>query len=388
MAASLPRTTPIKILYTLWALLTAALVLDTADDLASLANLAPRPYQEPAPLQLPPNYNPFLAEQLRQQRLSREQERFRQDQFAAMQDVGPLAFHFVCNLWALLGSVGLAAVRFNWGRWSVRRRVLYGGFALAFVLGRPLVGWLSIVMTLIPPGSILGWLVLVAAPPTLLWLAGLLQIILIAALIGAVFAVLVGVPATLFNQILQFEIAAQVFRHKQAGLVGYIVRFGYWLSGEVMPEIPDDTRGARLATPEEATAKNDPRGLSYGWMSGLPLYLYTEKHILIQASTRSGKGTAIILPHLLHYRGSIFCIDPKGENAKASGRFRELVNDKTHYIDPFGLTGKTRSRFNPMRGFNPDNMEAASKALAGAFIIPGEQETSHWVLSALSLIHI
>jgi type IV secretion system protein VirD4 len=118
-----------------------------------------------------------------------------------------------------------------------------------------------------------------------------------------------------------------------------------------------------------------------------PLLLHTEKHVLIQASTRSGKGVAILLPHLLRYRGSVFCLDPKGENAKAAGRFRESVNDKTHYLDPFGITGKKRSRFNPLARFTPANMEAESKALARAFVLTeGPKNDDHWNASAQQLL--
>ena len=44
---------------------------------------------------------------------------------------------------------------------------------------------------------------------------------------------------------------------------------------------------------------------------GLP----TKRHFLTVAATRSGKGTSLIIPNLLHYAGSVIVIDPKGENA-------------------------------------------------------------------------
>ena len=91
----------------------------------------------------------------------------------------------------------------------------------------------------------------------------------------------------------------------------------------------------------------------------------TDKHVLIMASTRSGKGVTLIIPHLLRYAGSAFVLDPKGENAKATGRQRAKLNGKVHYLDPFGISGKPQARFNPLSRFTPDNMEAESKALQG-----------------------
>ena len=46
-----------------------------------------------------------------------------------------------------------------------------------------------------------------------------------------------------------------------------------------------------------------------------PLHYDRRRHLLTVAPTRSGKGVASIIPNLLTYQGSVFIIDPKGENA-------------------------------------------------------------------------
>lgn len=107
-------------------------------------------------------------------------------------------------------------------------------------------------------------------------------------------------------------------------------------------------------------------------------------------STRSGKGVSLIIPHLLRYAGSAFVLDPKGENARATGRQRAAMNNKVHYLDPFGISGKPKARFNPLSRLTLENMEAESKALASALVM-GQQQSGttvrdHWSASAQQLI--
>jgi type IV secretion system protein VirD4 len=142
--------------------------------------------------------------------------------------------------------------------------------------------------------------------------------------------------------------------------------------------------GARFATFKEVSGARNQAGSAFGYHGGRLLRLLTDKHVLIMASTRSGKGVALIIPHLLRYPGSAFVLDPKGENARATGRRRGRLNDKVHYLDPFGISGKPRSRFNPLSRFTPENMEAESKALAGALFASVERD--HWSGSAQQLL--
>ena len=56
----------------------------------------------------------------------------------------------------------------------------------------------------------------------------------------------------------------------------------------------------------------------------------TDKHLLSIAPKRTGKGRGLILPNLLNLPDhSVFVIDPKGENALVSVKYRrgELDND-------------------------------------------------------------
>jgi type IV secretory pathway TraG/TraD family ATPase VirD4 len=180
--------------------------------------------------------------------------------------------------------------------------------------------------------------------PVTLMIAGIVTIGVISAVVGAIFAFFAGIPVTIFNQIFAFEHYLAVFRHQQRGFAGYIARAIYWLRNEPLPKgRPDDSKGARFATDDEIRdlhAGDDPAAMAFGHSDGEPLMLKTDKHVLIMASTRSGKGVTLIIPHLLRYRGSAFVLDPKGENAKATSRQRAtMLNGKVHILDPFGITG-------------------------------------------------
>lgn len=142
-------------------------------------------------------------------------------------------------------------------------------------------------------------------------------------------------------------------------------------------------KGGRFARRGEVAALTKPDGAAFGHYRGAPLMLSTDKHILIMASTRSGKGTALIIPHLLRYAGSAFVLDPKGENARATHRQRRKLNDKVLFLDPFGISGQPQARFNPLSRFTLENMEAESKALAAALVLT---RGDHWTGSAQQLL--
>jgi type IV secretion system protein VirD4 len=65
-----------------------------------------------------------------------------------------------------------------------------------------------------------------------------------------------------------------------------------------------------------------------------------EGHMLTVAKTGAGKGVSVVIPNLLHYKGSAVVIDPKGENFLKTHFHRENgFGEKNHEIslvDPFG----------------------------------------------------
>jgi type IV secretion system protein VirD4 len=74
-----------------------------------------------------------------------------------------------------------------------------------------------------------------------------------------------------------------------------------------------------------------------------------ESHGICVAPTGSGKGRNSLIPHLLTWRGSAVVIDPKGEAAATTGRYRsEVLGQKVVYLDPFHLITESPDSLNPL----------------------------------------
>lgn len=129
---------------------------------------------------------------------------------------------------------------------------------------------------------------------------------------------------------------------------------------------------ARLMGPEEVAKFNakPKRGAAtrVGEIGGEAFGNWTEKHVLIVAGTRGGKGRDLIIPNLQIYRGSVFVLDPKGENAQRTHKDRQEFGPVLA-LDPFGVSGLPSARFNPLRYLAGDSMITDSQTLADALII-------------------
>ncbi len=85
-----------------------------------------------------------------------------------------------------------------------------------------------------------------------------------------------------------------------------------------------------------------------------------DRHILLVAGTRSGKGRACIINNLVHWPGSIVSIDPKGENATLTARRRGTgsefctgLGQEVYVLDPFGTTDPARITETMRAYYNP-----------------------------------
>jgi type IV secretory pathway TraG/TraD family ATPase VirD4 len=116
-----------------------------------------------------------------------------------------------------------------------------------------------------------------------------------------------------------------------------------------------------------------------GTVGGDAFAYATEKHVLVCASTRGGKGRDLIIPNLLAYPGSVFVLDPKGENAQATHEARQAFG-AVKVLDPFGVSGLPSARFNPLsrlKGVTDAQMMAEA-------LIEGKDD--HWTSSARGLL--
>lgn len=124
-------------------------------------------------------------------------------------------------------------------------------------------------------------------------------------------------------------------------------------------------------------------GMRLGTVNGEPCAFATEKHVLVVASTRGGKGRDLIIPNLLDYQGSVFVLDPKGENAQVTYQTRQAFG-AVKVLDPFGVSGLPSARFNPLALLAGDMAVTNAHMLADA-LVEGK-DGDHWTSSARGLL--
>ena len=153
------------------------------------------------------------------------------------------------------------------------------------------------------------------------------------------------------------------------------------------PAILSSGQWSRVSTGDFIDGKNfflgfDQDGKAQGYMD--------DRHMLLVAGSRAGKGTSAIIPNLLSYRGSCLVIDPKGENARITKAWRESIGQKCYVLDPFGKTPFPTTSFNPIEAIArlpKDEQEDDAALLADALIMNDSNgNDSHWILSAKNLI--
>jgi type IV secretion system protein VirD4 len=130
-------------------------------------------------------------------------------------------------------------------------------------------------------------------------------------------------------------------------------------------------------------------GIVLGRHRGAMLRHRTDKHLLTLAPNRAGKGVSAIIPNLLTWPGSVVVIDPKGENAIVTARRRREMGQAVHVLDPWGITGLTCGRFNPLLALTPDSVDLIEDAtlLADGLVLPGTKaDDEFWNGEARSLI--
>lgn len=136
--------------------------------------------------------------------------------------------------------------------------------------------------------------------------------------------------------------------------------------------------------------------------SGEPVGLRDDRHVLVCAGTRSGKGVSIIIPNLGLWRGSVVVIDPKGENAIVTARRRaggtvwsQGLGQKVRILDPFGEVhsphddfADLKATFNPLDGLKVDREESVDEAarIADALIVQEGTGDPFWNEAARGLI--
>ena len=108
------------------------------------------------------------------------------------------------------------------------------------------------------------------------------------------------------------------------------------------------------------------------------------EHVLVEAPTRSGKGTGIVIPNLLTWQGSVVVLDVKGENFDASAGFRAKYGQQVFLFNPTDRAGRT-ARYNPLAYIDrsdPDDVIIELQKIATMLFIAPERGEAFWANGA------
>ncbi|MBF0098573.1 MAG: type IV secretory system conjugative DNA transfer family protein [Magnetococcales bacterium] len=115
-----------------------------------------------------------------------------------------------------------------------------------------------------------------------------------------------------------------------------------------------------------------------------------DEHVLLIGPTRCGKGRRLLAPNLiLHPEHSAIVVDPKGELARWTGRYRAQQGHEVIYLDPFGVLGEqAESRsFNPLLALDPTSDAFLDDAMGVAeALVMIEGNDPHWSSSAQDFV--
>lgn len=121
-----------------------------------------------------------------------------------------------------------------------------------------------------------------------------------------------------------------------------------------------------------------------------------DRHLFTVAGSRAGKGVSTILPNLVHYSGSVLCLDPKGENASLTAERRGQgrgvpaggLGQDVFVFDAYGVADvpdEYRASFNPLADLDPRDPLFVDQCdgIADALVVAEKgKENDHWSASS------
>ena len=133
-----------------------------------------------------------------------------------------------------------------------------------------------------------------------------------------------------------------------------------------------------------------------------------DRHAIIVAASRSGKFRSFLSRIAMSWRGSLFCIDPKGELAAVTARMRKKwLGQTVHILDPFNVLRDTlkmpshwweamgqggqpyrTARYNPLADIDPSAADALSqiKYLILALVVSAGNDQAFWDKSSTKVL--
>jgi len=131
-----------------------------------------------------------------------------------------------------------------------------------------------------------------------------------------------------------------------------------------------------------------PAQLKYG-LPKRKLTYADDRHVIVVGGSRGGKGISIIVPNLLHHKGSVIVYDPAGENFALTAAYRQQVlGQKVVVLDPFGITDAPSNTWNPLAeiDFDADPLALDKCYALAESLIERSAKDSYWTQSAQELL--
>jgi type IV secretion system protein VirD4 len=125
-------------------------------------------------------------------------------------------------------------------------------------------------------------------------------------------------------------------------------------------------------------------GIVVGRKGGRFLTFGGSEHVLVEAPTRSGKGTGIVIPNLLTWQGSVVVLDVKRENYDASAGFRAHYGQQVFLFNPTDRACRT-ARYNPLAYIDrsdPDDVIIELQKIATMLFVAPERGEAFWANGA------
>jgi type IV secretion system protein VirD4 len=129
---------------------------------------------------------------------------------------------------------------------------------------------------------------------------------------------------------------------------------------------------ARFATRREMARAGlfATSGLFLGRIGRRYLVLPGQQGVLLSAPPRSDKGTAIVIPNLLFWPGSVLCLDVKLENWTITAGYRARMGQACYLFNPLAEDGNTAC-WNPLSYISTDkNFRISDVQRIGATLYP------------------
>jgi type IV secretion system protein VirD4 len=125
-------------------------------------------------------------------------------------------------------------------------------------------------------------------------------------------------------------------------------------------------------------------GIVVGRKGGRFLTFGGSEHVLVEAPTRSGKGTGVVIPNLLTWQGSVVVLDVKRENFDASAGFRAHYGQQVFLFNPTDRQART-ARYNPLAHIDrsdPDDVIIELQKIATMLFVAPDRGEAFWANGA------